>query len=370
MQPSLKRSFIREILEHTSNDTISFAGGLPDVSLFPHKALQASAYQALENPESLQYSTSTGYAPLKAQIAKLYSERGFATSSENILITSGSQQGLDIICRYHRGASICIEEPSYLGALNIFTLNNMNTHSVPLKHDGIDLEIFKRNIEQSTLAYLIPDFQNPSGTCYDAKHRTEVAKILKNTDTLFIEDAPYQELYFDQSHKSISRHLPKQSYHLGSFSKVLAPALRIGWIRADAKLLEPLIAYKEAIDLHTSSITQRIVSHYLEETAPFQAHLKQLRSTYKEKMLYFSEQLDLYLPTFEYTKPKGGMFIYGRLKGVDTMVLVQRCMAHGVVFVPGYEFGGAKDEIRFNFTHSSFEEIRKGLERIREVLKT
>jgi len=364
----MKRSFIREILEHTSSDTISFAGGLPDVSLFPHKALQASAYQALEYSESLQYSTSTGYAPLKAQIAKLYSERGFATSSENILITSGSQQGLDIICRYHRGASICIEKPSYLGALNIFTLNNMNTHSVPLRHDGINLESFKNSIEQSTLAYLIPDFQNPSGTCYDAKHRTEVANILQNTHALLIEDAPYHELYFDQARESISQYLTKQSYHLGSFSKVLAPALRIGWIRADTKLLEPLIAYKEAMDLHTSSITQRIVSHYLEDTVHFKTHLEQLRSTYKKKMLYFSEQLDLHLPTFEYTKPKGGMFIYGRLRGVDTMALVQRCLAHGVVFVPGCEFGGAKDEIRFNFTHSSFEEICEGLERIKLCL--
>jgi len=224
MKPSLKRSFIREILEHTSSDTISFAGGLPDVSLFPHKALQSSAHKALDTPESLQYSTSTGYAPLKAQIVKLYNDRGFATNSENILITSGSQQGLDIICRYHRGVSITIEKPSYLGALNIFKLNNMNRYSVPLSHNGIDLESFKNSIDQSTLAYLIPDFQNPSGTYYSAKHRTEVANILKGTDALLIEDVPYAELYFDQAHQSISQYIPKQSYHLGSFSKVLAPA--------------------------------------------------------------------------------------------------------------------------------------------------
>lgn len=369
MKPSLKRSFIREILEHTSSNTISFAGGLPDVSLFPHKALQTSAQKALETPESLQYSTSTGYAPLKTCIAKLYSDRGFDTTNENILITSGSQQGLDILCRYHSEASITIEEPSYLGALSTFTLNNINTYSVPLRDDGIDLESFKESIDQSTLAYLIPDFQNPSGTCYSAKHRTEVAKILKGSNALLIEDAPYTELYFDQAHESISQYLPKQSYHLGSFSKVLAPALRIGWIRADAQLLEPLIAYKEAMDLHTSSITQRIVSDYLEDSSHFEAHLAQLRGTYKEKMLYFAKQLDLHLPTFEYTPPKGGMFIYGRLKGVDTMALVQRCLEHGIVFVPGREFGGAKDEIRFNFTHSSFKEIREGLERIKSVLE-
>jgi len=122
------------------------------------------------------------------------------------------------------------------------------------------------------------------------------------------------------------------------------------------------------MDLHTSSITQRIVSDYLEDSAGFEAHLEQLRSTYKEKMRYFAKQLDLQLPTFEYTKPKGGMFIYGKLRGVDTMALVLRCLAHGVVFVPGCEFGGANDEIRFNFTHSSFEEIREGLERIKQCL--
>jgi len=368
MQRTLKRSFIREILEHTSHDTISFAGGLPDVSLFPHKALQASVTKVLEEPESLQYSTSTGYAPLKAQIAKRYSERGFPTQSENILITSGSQQGLDIICRYHRGASVCVEAPSYLGALNVFTLNNMNEYTVALDEDGIDLETFKHTIQKSKLAYLIPDFQNPSGRCYDDAHRKEVANILQVNDALLIEDAPYSELYFDQAHESISQLLPSQSYHLGSFSKVLAPALRIGWIRADTKLLEPLIAYKEAMDLHTSSITQCMVSSYLEKTEDFEAHLEGLRAAYQSKMLHFAKLLDKHLPSFTYTPPKGGMFIYGKLSGVDTTALVRRCLEHGVVFVPGSEFGGARDEIRFNFTHSSFEEIEDGLKRIRDVL--
>jgi len=368
MQHPLKRSFIREILEHTSSDTISFAGGLPDVSLFPHEALQASAIKVLEEPESLQYSTSAGYAPLKEQIAKRYSERGFPTHSENILITSGSQQGLDIICRYHRRASVCIEAPSYLGALNIFALNKMDTHSVALGENGIDIEAFGRSMPKSTLAYLIPDFQNPSGACYDDAHRKEVANILQANNALLIEDAPYSELYFDQARESISQRLPAQSYHLGSFSKVLAPALRIGWIRADAKLLEPLIAYKEAMDLHTSSITQRMVSSYLEGTEDFEAHLASLRNAYQSKMRYFAKQLTIHLPSFTFTPPKGGMFIYGKLIGVDTTALVQRCLAHGVVFVPGAEFGGASDEIRFNFTHSSLEEIDEGLKRIKGVL--
>ena len=364
----MKRSFIREILEHTSSDTISFAGGLPDVSLFPREALQSSAHTALENAESLQYGTSTGYTPFKEQIAQLYCERGFPTAPENILITSGSQQGLDIICRYHYGASISIEKPSYLGALNIFRLNNMKAYSVPLGEDGIELEAFRKSIDKCKLAYLIPDFQNPSGRCYSNAHREQIAQMLEASQRLLIEDAPYSELYFDAPHKPISQMLPKQSYHLGSFSKVLSPALRVGWIRADVELLTPLIAYKEAMDLHTSGITQRMVSEYLKDGTSFEKHLQTLRVAYQEKMHYFCQQLDLHLPSFEYTQPKGGMFIYGRFRGVDTRALVQECLVKGVVFVPGVEFGGASDEIRFNFTHSSFAEIAKGLKRIKSVL--
>ena len=365
----MKRSFIREILEHTSSETISFAGGLPDVSLFPREALQSAAHTALEKPESLQYGTSTGYTPLKEQIAQHYCERGFPTTPENILITSGSQQGLDIICRYHYGASIVIEKPSYLGALNIFKLNNMEVYSVP--HDAedcIELEAFRSSIAKSKLAYLIPDFQNPSGRCYSDEHRKKIADIIEASQTLLIEDAPYSELYFHAPHKSISQMLPKQSYHLGSFSKVLSPALRVGWIRADVELLTPLVAYKEAMDLHTSGITQRMVSEYLKNGISFENHLQTLRIAYQEKMHYFSKQLDLHLPSFEYTQPKGGMFIYGCFRDVDTRALVQQCLEKGIVFVPGAEFGGANDEIRFNFTHSSFEEIAEGIKRIKSVL--
>jgi len=364
----MKRSFIREILEHTSSDTISFAGGLPDASLFPTMELQRATQTALADDTIWQYSTSTGYAPLKSLIAQMYSDKGFPTTADEILITSGSQQGLDIIGRYYSGVSMTIESPSYLGALNIFKLNKMHTYSIPLGEDGIEIERFKESIKKSKLAYLIPDFQNPSGTCYSAEHREQIANILRASNTLLIEDAPYTELYFDKPLQSISQSLPKQSYHLGSFSKVLAPALRIGWIRADKKLLTPLIAYKEAMDLHTSSITQAIVYEYLKDTEQFREHLETLRRAYKEKMLYFANALDEILPSFDYTRPKGGMFIYGRFEGIDTMHLVQKCLEKGVVFVPGSEFGGKADEIRFNFTHSSLDKIREGLERIKEVI--
>jgi len=365
----MKRSFIREILEHTNSNTISFAGGLPNESLFPYKELQTSAYEILNNPKVLQYSTSTGYKPLKEQIAKIYTENGFETKSENIMITSGSQQALDIICRYYTKESITIESPSYLGAMNLFKLNQMTTNAIELGSEGIDILNFEQSLAKSKLAYLIPDFQNPTGTTYSLEHREKIAKIFQKNKRILIEDSPYSELYFNTPPRSISSFLPKQSFHLGSFSKVLAPALRIGWIRADSSLLQPLIAYKEAMDLHTSSITQQMVSDYLRDEKMFQTHLHKLRKAYKEKMLYFSKILDAHLPKFSHKKPKGGMFIYGKIEGINSMELVQLAMKNGVVFVPGSEFGGADDEIRFNFTHSTFKEIEEGIKRIAKSLK-
>lgn len=268
----MKRSFIREILEHTSNDTISFAGGLPDESLFPHQDLRVSAQHVLDDSRSLQYGTTQGYLSLRNKIARHYTDDGFETTAENIMITSGSQQALDIISRYHQGEKITIESPSYLGAMNLFVLNRLDQDAVALYSDGIDTQAFDRSMAQSRLAYLIPDFQNPSGYTYTMEKRTAVAKSIAMHQGILIEDAPYSTLYFKEKHPCISTLLPEQSFHLGSFSKVLAPGLRLGWIRADKKLLEPIIAYKEAMDLHSNGLSQYILDHYLTEPNRYQNH--------------------------------------------------------------------------------------------------
>ena len=368
----MKRSFIREILEHTNNETISFAGGLPDASLFPNDALQRSANRAFNQPKILQYGTSSGYEPLKEKIAQMYTEDGFETTSENILITSGSQQALDIISRYHHHKNITIESPSYLGAMNVFTLNNLIQESIDLKKSGLDIDAFKSSFKDTKLAYLIPDFQNPTGCTYSIKNREKLAKLVKKYDGLLIEDSPYSKLYFKREYKSISSMIPNQSYHLGSFSKTLAPALRIGWIRADTKLLQPLIAYKEAMDLHTNGLVQYILNDYLEDMNSYENHLVLLRKDYHRKMLFFSKMLDHVLPSFIYRKPKGGMFIYGKFINIDTSSLVKKCLKKGVVFVPGVEFyldDKNKNEIRFNFTNASQKDIINGLEIIKNVLE-
>jgi len=368
----MKRSFIREILEHTTNNTISFAGGLPDENLFPIVQLKKSAMKVMQINTTLQYTKSTGIDSLKEKIAQFYCEDGFDTGPENILITSGSQQALDIISRYNNDKTITIESPSYLGAINVFNLNNIKQIPITLENDGINLEGFTSSIKETKFSYLIPDFQNPTGKTYSKEKREKIASIIKSNDAILIEDSPYSELYFDTKNTMISKNLPKNSFHLGSFSKTLAPSLRIGWIRADEELLKPLISYKEAMDLHTNGLSQHILDDYLNDITQYKKHLNTLRSEYKNKMLLFKKYLDLYLPEFEYCEPKGGMFIYGKLPNIDTSVFIQECIKHEVIFVPGIEFysdDSIKDEIRFNFTHTSEDEIKIGLEKIATILK-
>lgn len=368
----MKRSFIREILEHTNSDAISFAGGLPDSRLFPNLALKESANIVLQNQASLQYTHSTGEKALKEKIAKQYTNDGFPTKSDEIMITSGSQQALDIITRYYQGESITIESPSYLGAINLFRLNNLKMDSVRLGADGIDISQFKEKMTQTALCYLIPDFQNPTGLTYSHSRRVEVADVISKTNGLLIEDSPYSKLYFEEEMPSISSYIPNNSFHLGSFSKSLAPALRIGWIRANKKLLQPLIAYKEAMDLHTNGLAQQILNHYLEESRSYANHLELLRDSYEKKMHCFSMMLNKYLPTFSYVKPKGGMFIYGRFDEIDTSYLLKKCLAEGVLFVPGIEFyidEKVNNEIRFNFTNASKDEVEQGLMTIGDIIE-
>ena len=368
----MKRSFIREILEHTTNNTISFAGGLPDEKLFPHLALRESANHVLGDAKSLQYGTTQGYLPLRNKIAHLYTTEGFETTADNIMITSGVQQALDIISRYHHQEAITTESPSYLGAMNLFDLNQLEQHPVTLHRDGIDIAAFETSFSQTKLAYLIPDFQNPTGYTYTQEKRAQIARIVKEQQGILIEDAPYSELYFKEKNQSISALLPEQSFHLGSFSKALAPSLRLGWIRADKTLLEPLLAYKEAMDLHSNGLSQAIVDHYLTDLHQYRSHTALLRKMYSKKMQVFKTYLDELLPTLEYTIPQGGMFIYGRLPGISTSALVEHALKQGVVFVPGREFYHKQerdDELRLNFTNCSAKEVYRGLSILARIYK-
>jgi len=359
----MKRQFIREILDVITADTISFAGGLPDADLFPIDAFKVAADRVLSDPASLQYSRSQGYAPLREKIAQRYTDAGFETRADEILITTGSQQAINLIALSMLPFGVTVALPAYLGALGAFRLAKTKTEGVALEHDGIAMTPFRRSIARTGAAYLIPDFQNPTGLRYSAAKRTAVAKALLDADALLIEDAPYSELYFDHPSRPISASMPERSFHLGSFSKILAPGLRVGWVRASEANLRRLIIVKEAIDLHTSTLDQRLIDAFWDAEG-LDRHLSTLRIHYRAKKNALAGALRTQLPDFIFDEPHGGMFLYGRLPGYDTRALVNRCLEHGVAFVPGSEFypgTPALDELRLNFTHTDPAQMHRGV---------
>ncbi|MGB5791769.1 PLP-dependent aminotransferase family protein [Poseidonibacter sp.] len=367
----MKRSFIREILESIDEETISFAGGLPSEKLFPIKDLQKASNKIMSQQKVFQYGLSNGIKQLRAKIAQEYTNDGFATNEDEILITTGSQQAMYIIAKYFESKDITIEAPSYLGAMNIFRLNHLNMKGIKLENDGVHISDFKKSFKETKLAYLIPDFQNPYTSTYSNKKREQIAKIVKKQNGILIEDSPYTQLFFDKKPNSISSQIPNNSFHLGSFSKTLVPSLRIGWIRASKELIDSLMIIKESIDLHSCGISQYILDEYLNDRKKYEKHLQDIRDDYKQKADYFCKMLDKHLPSFKYKKPKGGMFIYGGFENIDSFELVQKCIKQKVVFVPGNQFYINKQtngEIRFNFTHSSFEDIKKGIKLIAKCL--
>ena len=366
----IKRSFIREILDAITPEMISFAGGLPDEGLFPKDALADAAQAALQNPASLQYGGTQGNLQLRQAIARRYSEKGMATTPEEILVTTGSQQGITLAALAHFRSGLLVESPLYLGAKGVFEYFGIDTLPVPFNREGIDLNMLAQKGREGLWAYLVPDFHNPTGRRYDRKHREGAAKLLKEKGMFLAEDGAYESLYFDSPMPSIASTIPDHSLHLGSFSKILAPGMRVGWVRGSKNLLVPMIAVKERIDLHTSSLDQAIIAHYLADN-DLEAHLKGLRQAYKKKMETMADILEEELPGFLFQRPAGGMFIYGKLAGVDASQLVRECMKEGVVFVPGVEFGDPeKGSIRFNFSHADPERIRAGMRTIRRIAET
>ena len=369
----MKRSFIREILESIDENTISFAGGLPSEKLFPSDDLKTATLMLFDNPKVFQYGLSNGIPELREKIASRYTKEGFATFKENILITTGSQQAMYILAKFYESKDITIEEPSYLGAMNIFRLNHLKMQGIKLENDGVDLEAFEKSFKQTKLAYLIPDFQNPSATTYSNKKREEVSNIVKKYNGILIEDSPYSELYFEKKSKYISASVPNHSFHLGSFSKTLVPSLRIGWIRANEEKIKSLLIIKESIDLHSCGLSQYILAEYLKDEVKYEKHLQEIRDDYQAKAQFFSQALKTIMPEFKHQTPKGGMFLYGGFedKKIDTFALVQECLKKKVVYVPANQFYIDKvpnSEIRFNYTHSSFEQIEKGLKLIKSCL--
>ena len=362
----MKRSYIREILDCIDEDTISFAGGLPNENLFDLKGISKATTQVLKDPKSLQYSSSQGLIGLRRIIANIYSkEFDFPTHEDEIMITTGSQQAFDIILKIFSKDEILVQKPSYIGALNAFK-------SLGLAIKGFDeIEQLPHMLHSSNDLYLMSDYCNPTGKSYTQAQRVKIASILKQKGNILIEDGAYGLLNFDGKINQPISALYDNSFHLGSFSKILAPGLRVGWIRAKKEDIDKILVSKESMDLHTPTLNQMIIEHYLNNNN-LSTHLQKIRNDYKNRMSLMKKCMRKYLHNFDFEEPSGGMFIYGEFKNMDTMELAKKCLTKKVAFVPAQVFY-ANDQsstfARFNFSNSSYKQIVKGIKIIANIIE-
>ncbi|MGA2913425.1 MAG: PLP-dependent aminotransferase family protein [Methanoregula sp.] len=376
------KSFIREILKVTANpEIISFAGGLPNPALIDVDGIRKAAATVLEQEgrNVLQYSTTEGYLPLRQFIADRYKKRlGLSVSPEEILITNGSQQCLDLIGKIliDAGDHISIERPGYLGAIQAFSLYEPVFHPIKLHEDGPDPVMLAQVLDTHPvrLFYGVPNSQNPSGITYTGKRRRELASVMRKTTTLFIEDDAYGELNFaGETMPSMREFLPDQTIITGSFSKILAPGMRLGWVVASREIMESIIIAKQASDLHSNYLSQRIAYEYLDQQ-DIDAHIRKIRTAYKNQCDCMIRMIAETFPeSVSYTRPQGGMFVWITLPdGCSSMDVFENALKENVAVLPGSPFyidGGGMNTMRLNFSNSTDEKIVTGMGRLAKVIR-
>lgn len=375
---SVPRSYIREILKVTAQpDIISFAGGLPHPASFPVDAVASAAASVLEEagPEALQYTTTEGFPPLRQWIADRYKRQGIEVSPDDILITTGSQQALDLVAKacIDRGGKVVMERPGYLGAIQCFAVFGPDFVTVPLTPRGVDTKALRKAARDAQVFYAVPSFQNPSGITYDDATRREVAEIMAETGCLLVEDNPYGELRFMGQHlPPVRAYASAPSVLLGSFSKVVSPGLRLGWVCAPQEVLNPMITAKQASDLHTPGFTQRILHRYLMDN-DVDTHIASIRARYGAQRDAMVQAIRQHFPEeVACTEPEGGMFLWCTLpSGISAEALFHKAIERKVAFVPGRPFyvDETDDTFRLNFSNSSPELIDEGIARLGQCLR-
>lgn len=376
-------SFIREILKTTINpDVISFAGGLPNRELFPIREIKAASIKTLDTfgAEVLQYSTSEGYLPLREWISQRYKARlNIEVNKDNILITTGSQQGLDLLGKIVINDSdhLAIEEPGYLGAIQAFSLYRPVFDPVPLHFDGIDLDVLSEVLKRNPVKFLytVPSFQNPSGISHTEQNRDQAAALISKKSTFLIEDDPYGELQFSgKKPRSYFERIPQQAILLGSFSKIFVPSFRIGWIAAPSRLIDKLIIAKQAADLHTNYFAQRTLYQYLSDN-PIDEHISHIRQRYASQKQAMINSIREYFPEeIEYSNPDGGMFLWAILpEGIIARRVFDKAIRENVAFVPGdpfYTRNVKANTMRLSFSCVDEATIETGIKKLGTILKS
>jgi 2-aminoadipate transaminase len=376
------KSFIREILKvAVDEEIISFAGGLPNRELFPVNELKEAANLVFEKSgaSALQYSSSEGMPELRKFISGRYKLKfDLDVPIENILITSGSQQGLDLLGKtfLNEGDDIIIEEPGYLGAIQAFSVYKSTFNPVALNEEGLDTESVKNVFKRCNpkLIYTVPNFQNPSGISYSEKNREDISVILNDKKIYLIEDDPYGDLRYAGTPKSSFKQLlPDKTIMLGSFSKTVVPGFRLGWIVAPDDIYEKLLIAKQASDLHTNQFAQCVLFEYL-GMGGFDLHISRIKEVYGKQREAMINSIKKYFPKgVPFTQPDGGMFLWVTLPNhISSMKLFNIAIEKKVAFVPGHPFYIGKDEVntlRLNFSNVDEATIEVGIKRLGEALE-
>lgn len=371
----LKSSLIRDILAAAQRpEVMSFAGGLP-----AERCLPAVDWSTM--PAGLgQYGMSEGEPVLREAIAAQARAYGLDCTADQVLVTTGSQQALDLIAKLYLdvGTPVLVEGPTYLAALQSFQFFGAECLEVSLTPEGLDLEALRLRLEEQrpAFAYLIPTFQNPSGVRYSAANRAAVAALLDEYGVTLVEDEPYRELSYDGAPaRPLCGQLRRSAWiHTGSLSKTLLPGLRVGYLIASPELLKPLRALKQAADLHTCRMSQWQVLQWL-GSERYARHLEEVRAFYRERRDGFARALTRHFSDIaDWQIPQGGLFFWLRLKTpLDTRTLLDAALAQDVAFMPGEPFFAEPDRhrglLRLNFSHVLPERLDTGLARLASVIR-
>ena len=384
----LKGSEIRDLLKLTAKpDIISFAGGMPAPELFPVEQMEKASQAVLEENgrAALQYSSTEGFPRLREQIAqRMLEKNNIHTDADHILITSGSQQGLDFSARVflNPGDVVLLESPSYLGAINAFKTCEPTFVEVPTDDGGMimeELEKILQTTERVKMIYVIPDFQNPTGRTWDLQRRQKFMEIVNRYEIPVIEDNPYGDLRFEGEYMPALKSLDTKGLvvYLGTFSKILAPGYRLGWVCAADEILTKFNFMEQAASLQASTIGQMETAKWI-DMFDLDEHVATIRECYRKRRSVMLETLEKELPECcTFTRPDGGLFAGVVLpEYMDAKQLQMKCLERKVAFVPGGSFfpnGGHENTLRLNYSCMPEDKIREGIsalcQTIRENLK-
>ncbi len=382
----LKSSAVRDLLSVTSSrpDIISLAGGLPYTKGLREEKIVAAVRETmrLEGNAALQYGPSEGHVGLKKHIVSIMAADGVYVDQEEIIVTGGSQQGLDLVAKIFidPGDTVIVEAPSYLGALSAFAGYQPNFESVPLDRHGIIVEKLEEKLRslskkgrRAKYLYVVPNFHNPAGITLSMARRKKILKLAKEYDLLIVEDNPYGRLRFKGKDIPSLRSMDENTIYLGTFSKIFSPGVRLGWLIAPKPILEKVIFGKQSADLCTSSFTQRLVENFFNNN-DLNKYLDNLVSRYRSRCQVMLDSLEEYFPKeASWTKPEGGFFVWAKLpEFIDTTEMLAEAISKKVVYVPGRAFytdGSGQNFMRLAFCYPEEEEIEEGIKRLAAVVK-